>query len=103
VQIQLKLFASLREITGVEFEVVDLPHPSALHRAALVLEPGAGSEPNYTLGMVRSFLAARGDQWAQALGADRPIRGAINQRMANETDLVSNGDEIAFFPPVTGG
>jgi sulfur-carrier protein len=89
-QIQLKLFASLREITGVEFEVIDLPETNA-------------TDSGYTLGRVRQYLAARGDQWAQAMDPNRAIRGAINQRMAHDSDPVSAGDEVAFFPPVTGG
>jgi len=84
-KIQLKLFASLREITGVEFEQLDLP------------------DQVQTLADLRAYLQGRGQGWAEALSEKKAIRGAINQRMASETDPVSEGDEVAFFPPVTGG
>lgn len=84
-KVRLKLFASLREITGVEDETLEIP-------AHVV-----------TLGDLRAHLRGRGDIWSQALDAKRAIRGAINQRMAQESDALRDGDEIAFFPPVTGG
>jgi sulfur-carrier protein len=84
-KIQLKLFASLREITGVEFEQIELP------------------DQVRTLADVRAHLQGRSPVWAQALSEKKAIRGAINQRMVSEQDLVRDGDEVAFFPPVTGG
>ena len=35
--------------------------------------------------------------------ASQPIKVALNQKMADWEAIVSNGDEIAFLPPVTGG
>lgn len=84
-KVQLKLFASLREVTGVEDETLEIP-------AHVV-----------TLGDLRAHLRSRGDVWSRAMDAKRAIRGAINQRMAQESDTLRDGDEIAFFPPVTGG
>jgi molybdopterin synthase sulfur carrier subunit len=84
-KVRLKLFASLRELTGVEDENLDLP--------ADVL----------SLGQLRDYLRGRGEAWATALDTQRAIRGAINQRMAQESDPLHEGDEVAFFPPVTGG
>lgn len=45
------------------------------------------------------------DVWKQATGEQWPPNTlvAINQEHAREDDLVSDGDEVAFFPPVTGG
>lgn len=84
-KVRLKLFASLRELTGVEDEVLEIPgHIN-------------------TLGQLRDHLRGRGGAWSEALDAKRAIRGAVNQRMAQESDALRDGDEIAFFPPVTGG
>lgn len=84
-RIRLRLFASLREQTGVEDEWIDLP------------------EQIQSLAELRGHLQLRGSAWAEALDQKRAVRGAINQRMAGENDRISEGDEVAFFPPVTGG
>ena len=77
-------FASLRERIGQEAEELVLPN---------------GID---TVGKLRAHLAARGTQWV-ALAAGKSLRAAVNQRMAQAETPVSEGDEIAFFPPVTGG
>ena len=48
-------------------------------------------------------LRARGDAWAIALEPGRAVRIAINQEMCAATAPLSEGDEVALFPPVTGG
>jgi molybdopterin synthase sulfur carrier subunit len=78
-------FARLREALGTGLEQVVLP-------------PGIK-----TLNGLRSLLIARGGVWAEALGPGRPIRVAVNQDMAAADTPIAEGDEIAFFPPVTGG
>jgi len=55
-----------------------------------------------TLGELRDRLAARGGRW-EALATTRNLRMARNQRMAPPDTAIADGDEIAFFPPVTGG
>ena len=51
---------------------------------------------------VNEHLAAKGDKWALALQSDK-LLVAINQTLMPLESAVKNGDEIAFFPPVTGG
>lgn len=82
--IKILYFAALRDALGTSGESLALP-------------PGIGS-----VGELRQFLADRGDVW-QALGPARNIRAARNQRMADASEPLAAGDEIAFFPPVTGG
>ncbi len=84
-QIQLRFFASLREAVGTAQETLDLP---------------AGVT---TAGQVRDFLRARGGSWAEALAEGRSLRIACNQQMAEASTPVTEGCELAFFPPVTGG
>ena len=50
---------------------------------------------------LRAWLAARGPDWAAVNAAE--IRMAVNQTIAKRETLLNDGDEIAFFPPVTGG
>ena len=80
----LKYFASLRERLGTADETLPLP-------ADVV-----------TVGDLRSYLAARGGDWLRLTEA-KNLRCAHNQEMASDATPVADGDEIAFFPPVTGG
>ena len=82
-KVRVRYFASLREQLGAE-EAVELPE-------------GA------TVGALRAELVARGGSYAQALAAGRAVRCALNQRMCGEAEALSDGAEVAFFPPVTGG
>lgn len=84
-QLQLRFFASVRESLGASQEVIVVP------------------EQVRTLGDVRTFLRERGGVWAETLAEGRALRMAYNQQMAEAQTQVSDGGEIAFFPPVTGG
>ena len=48
-------------------------------------------------------VAGLREPYAAALGNARRVRAAVNQEMAEPDDAVKAGDEVAFFPPVTGG
>lgn len=78
-------FARLREALGVSSERIALPQ-------------GVRS-----LDALRAYLAARGGVWAEELAAGRTLRAAVNQNMARGDEPIADGDEVAFFPPVTGG
>ena len=56
-----------------------------------------------TVGALMEWLAARRPGFAEALAAPGMVRAAVNQDYAQPGDPVRPGDEIAFFPPVTGG
>jgi molybdopterin synthase sulfur carrier subunit len=56
-----------------------------------------------TVAGLRTLLMSRGGAWQTALAQTRALRVAVNQEMAQPTTPVKPGDEIAFFPPVTGG
>jgi molybdopterin synthase sulfur carrier subunit len=64
------------------------------------LEPPAGVG---TVGALRSWLATRGGAWATELAAGRAVRVAVNHDVADADTAIRAGDEIALFPPVTGG
>ncbi len=68
---------------------------------------GTGSEPLQTtattLGALRDELIARGGAHAQSLARGRAVRVALNQVMSGEDAALTEGCEVAFFPPVTGG
>lgn len=61
------------------------------------------SERVATLAALQDYLISEhGPDWAQALQAENVLR-AVNQDMAELDVVLSAGDEVAFFPPVTGG
>ena len=83
--VKILYFAGLREQLGSGGEQLQLP-------------PGVG-----TVAALRAHLMARGGAWQTALGEKRALRVAVNQDMAQADTPVKAGDEVAFFPPVTGG
>ncbi|QOY92412.1 molybdopterin converting factor subunit 1 [Massilia sp. UMI-21] len=84
-KITLRYFASVREQVGTGQESLALP------------------EDVTTVAAVRAALVARGGAWAEALGPERAVRTACRQVMCGPDTEVSDGVEVAFFPPVTGG
>ncbi|MBS0428194.1 MAG: MoaD/ThiS family protein [Proteobacteria bacterium] len=68
---------------------------------------GRGSEPVQTaadtLGALRDELIARGEPYAGALARGKAVRMALDQLMSGEDAALTDGAEVAFFPPVTGG
>jgi len=84
-KLNILYFARLRERFGLGSESVDTPE--AIHDLA---------------GLV-AWLGQRGPAWAEELAVERPYRMAVNQEMATPSTLLNAGDEVAIFPPVTGG
>lgn len=84
-KVTLLFFAGLREALGTGKEAFDLPVGVA------------------SVAALRSHLAGRGGAWAEQFATTRNLRAAVNQDMAGPDAPVKAGDEIAFFPPVTGG
>ena len=82
-KVHLRYFASIREAIGASGETLDT---------------GAT-----TLAALRDELIARGGAHAEALARGRPVRVSLNQTMSDESATLSEGAEVAFFPPVTGG
>ncbi|WP_435954503.1 molybdopterin synthase sulfur carrier subunit [Dryocola sp. BD626] len=51
---------------------------------------------------LRATLAAKSDRWALALESGK-LLAAVNQTLVSFEHKLADGDEVAFFPPVTGG
>ena len=88
--IQLRYFASLRERLGTGAEVIPCPTLAPPDRPLTVVD-------------LLLLLRQRGEPWNDALGGEQPLLAAVNQAMARPDTPVQDGDEVAFFPPVTGG
>ena len=82
--IEVLYFAGLREALGCSREIVGLP------------------DGIRTVGTLRDYLAARGEPW-ENLATAKNLRAAVNHAMAGPDAGIRSGDEVAFFPPVTGG
>lgn len=82
--ITIRYFARLRETVGRGEEEIALPD-------------GVTSA-----GALRDWLCERGEPWRDALAAPA-VLVAVNQENARPESPVTDGDEVAFFPPVTGG
>ncbi|MFZ5755634.1 MAG: molybdopterin converting factor subunit 1 [Pseudomonadota bacterium] len=52
---------------------------------------------------LRDRLALRGGAWADVFGDNDRLLAAVNQQTTLMQTSIDDGDEIAFFPPVTGG
>jgi len=83
--IRILYFARLREDMGIAGEMFELP---------------SGARDVKSL---RAQLVARGGASATALGSGKAVRVSVNQDLARDETPVKAGDEVAFFPPVTGG
>jgi molybdopterin synthase sulfur carrier subunit len=85
VKVRLLFFASLREQLGSSGEEVELPSEVA------------------TVAALREHLVQRGGAYGKAFGGKALVRAAVNQDMVQPSARLKAGDEVAFFPPVTGG
>ncbi|MCU7914911.1 MAG: molybdopterin converting factor subunit 1 [Candidatus Thiodiazotropha sp. (ex Gloverina cf. vestifex)] len=48
-------------------------------------------------------LRGRGGAWSRLFAEDQRVMAAVNQEVADQSTPLKDGDEVAFFPPVTGG
>jgi molybdopterin synthase sulfur carrier subunit len=82
-RVTVKYFASIREAIGQGSESLETTCT--------------------TLAGLRDALIARSATCAEALARGKAVRMALNQTVCDESAVLSDGDEVAFFPPVTGG
>lgn len=80
--IKVLFFAQVRELVGTSSITV--------------------TEAFATVDVLRTALAAKGERWALALESGK-LLAAVNQTLVPMQHPLEPGDEVAFFPPVTGG
>ncbi|AHJ74657.1 molybdopterin synthase sulfur carrier subunit [Kosakonia sacchari] len=80
--IKVLFFAQVRELVGCDSTTIDTVFPS--------------------VEALRQHLTAQGDRWALALEEGK-LLAAVNQTLVSFDHPLQSGDEVAFFPPVTGG
>jgi len=89
VSITIKLFSSLREALGEsEFE--------------LALSDVFDASAQVDVAAIKKLLSRRGAEWKEALNQPNLVH-ALNHKVVFTDAVVCEGDELAFFPPMTGG
>ena len=83
--IDILYFARFREKLGIDQEQLSL-----------------SSSPQ-TVAMLMLELSARGENWADIFNGSQQVLVAVNQEMVKPDAQLNDGDEVGFFPPVTGG
>ena len=83
--INILYFARIKESVNYSSENIDLPNDVA------------------TVTALKNYLALRGENWANLFNGKQVIRAAINHALVDDLAKINAGDEVAFFPPVTGG
>lgn len=83
--IRIRYFARLRERLATSEEQLDWSADTA------------------TVAALRRHLCARGGVWAEALGDEETVLAAAEHELARPETPILDGQEVAFFPPVTGG
>ncbi len=85
ISVSILYFASFREKLNCKQETLEL------------------DEHIKTIADLKHYLARRQHAWHDIFHHDNAVLASINQSMAKNHSILSNNDEIAFFPPVTGG
>ena len=84
-KIKLFYFAKVREELGIDREEIDVETDIK------------------TLAELIAFLKLRGSQWQSIFDMSSSYRMAVNQELVEENYTINANDEVAFFPPITGG
>ncbi|MES2499831.1 MAG: molybdopterin converting factor subunit 1 [Pseudomonadota bacterium] len=84
-KIKVLYFARIKEAVNYSTEELDLPSDIS------------------TITALKNWLALRGEVWANLFNGNQIVRAAINHQLVDDLAKIQANDEVAFFPPVTGG
>lgn len=84
-QIKVLYFARIKEAVNYSSEEIDLPADIT------------------SVTSLKNWLALRGETWAHLFSGKQVVRAAINHELVDDMAVIHAHDEVAFFPPVTGG
>jgi molybdopterin converting factor subunit 1 len=84
-KLTLVYFAWLKQTVGYGAESVEVPPAVA------------------TIAQLREWLRGQSGGHGEAFGKDAVLRAAVNKAVVGDDHALKDGDEVAFFPPFTGG
>jgi sulfur-carrier protein len=84
-KIKVLYFARIKEAVNYSSESLDLP------------------QEIFNITLLKNWLSLRGDVWSNLFNGKQVVRAAINHELVDDMASFAEGDEVAFFPPVTGG
>ncbi|MFT6776637.1 MAG: molybdopterin synthase sulfur carrier subunit [Paraglaciecola sp.] len=88
--LKVLFFGQLKDVIKTEYLEID------------IIRDGQSGKPINTVAMLRNLLQEKGDIWNEYLAYGKALV-AVNQEMTGDDTVLNDTDEIAFFPPVTGG
>ncbi|MGB7815455.1 MAG: molybdopterin converting factor subunit 1 [Methylotenera sp.] len=83
--IKILYFARIKEAVNYSTEDIELPSDVS------------------TVTALKNYLSQRGENWENLFNGKQIVRAAINHQLVDDMATIQAGDEVAFFPPVTGG
>jgi len=84
-KIKILYFARIKEAVNYSTEELELP------------------DDVLTITALKNWLSLRGEIWAKLFDGKQLVRAAINHNLVDDLAKIQPNDEVAFFPPVTGG
>ena len=84
-KINILYFARIKEAVNYSTEELELP------------------DDVLTITALKNWLSLRGEIWAKLFDGKQLVRAAINHNLVDDLAKIQPNDEVAFFPPVTGG
>lgn len=88
--LKVLFFGQLKDVIKTEYLEIE------------IIQNGQSGQPINTVAMLRNLLQEKGDIWNEYLAYGKALV-AVNQEMTGDDTALNDTDEIAFFPPVTGG
>jgi molybdopterin synthase sulfur carrier subunit len=91
--LKVLFFGQLKDVIKTEYLEIEIIQNG---------QSGQSGQPINTVAMLRNLLQEKGDIWNEYLAYGKALV-AVNQEMTGDDTALNDTDEIAFFPPVTGG
>ncbi len=91
--LKVLFFGQLKDVIKTEYLEIEIIQNG---------QNGQSGQPINTVAMLRNLLQEKGDVWNEYLAYGKALV-AVNQEMTGDDTALNDTDEIAFFPPVTGG